>query len=270
MDIIREFKHDNIIEIKKNIKRRGGVSEYVKIEENDAVMIIHDHSILVVSRKRPDIQFFELPIELHINESQHSIQIREYKYTFKTKKSFDNVLAYINEQLEMKHEIKRTKTKSRREPITYDINHNGADMFHVMIDGNDVEIQKGIDYETFGTESFTPKRFKVNNVFLGQEYGQEEEGKEGTTILLHLEHLDYVIIGGYYVRQFKAKSKITMFYSESMNSGVYMPFAIDDQNRIYMFDENIILQNVPEHAMKDLYNYYIDLNTKDKPEKIWK
>lgn len=230
----------------------------------------------MLSKSTPDLQFFELPVKISVDELNKTVKIEKFTYGFNSNKTLKHIVDHIEFRIQFKDEIKKIEQTSAKRK-QYDIYNNGAHTLSVIIQGNIVDVVKQEDFDYFSQlspndpDAFKSKSYIANEVFLGKTpKWKNNDGSSGTTILLHLNGLNYVIIGGYYVKEFKAKSKIVVFISEAMNSGVYMPYAIDDQQRFYMFDENAILTNVPESKLQELYEYTDKLLTSEhKPEKIY-
>ena len=91
--------------------------------------------------------------------------------------------------------------------------------------------------------------------------GGHGEEFDGNSILLRLENNKYVFIGDKIVT-FESIANIIQFISPVGNNDVPYPYAIDIQNNIYLFVENIILLN-NENLLKNLqendnnpYHYY--------------
>jgi len=63
--------------------------------------------------------------------------------------------------------------------------------------------------------------------------------------LIHREENVYIFVGLESVFEFKALSPIQKFYSPVGNNQVPYPYAVDDQNRVYLLIENVILTQYP-------------------------
>lgn len=63
----------------------------------------------------------------------------------------------------------------------------------------------------------------------------------GNSFLLHMGDLEYIFIGEK-VFSFQALSEITQYVSPIGNNDVPYPYAVDNQNRVYLVAENVIVQ----------------------------
>lgn len=157
--------------------------------------------------------------------------------------------------------------------LTHD---NGGRVFKVIIE-NDNIVKVYLNYEIPEYRVREVKEFEnikvgdllhtfqVEKVFIGKSlrnkmtdfssgYGPEFDGN---SILLHLNENNYVFIGNS-IFSFQSLYKIKNYCSPVGNNDVPYPYAIDENENIYLMKENIVLTNTDKAIHKDPYNYYYD------------
>jgi hypothetical protein len=127
---------------------------------------------------------------------------------------------------------------------TYLIHDNGGRPFKVVINQNCVQVHKQIhdgyslDYHYEIKPSYA---FVVNQVFVGKCPSRNPEF-DGNTILLHMKDNEYIWIGNRGIVSFLFLSKVVKYVSEVGNSNVPYPFAIDENDNIYLLLDNVIIK----------------------------
>lgn len=112
--------------------------------------------------------------------------------------------------------------------------------------------------------------FKPDKIFIGKSplnsmtefSGGHGPEFDGNSILLQMANNEYIYIGSE-IAAFDALNKIKEYVSPVGNNDVPYPYAIDEQNNIYLLTENAIIKNNNETADKlkkydDPYQYYYD------------
>ena len=79
----------------------------------------------------------------------------------------------------------------------------------------------------------------------------------GNSILLQITKNNYVFIGTS-IFKFEHKNQIVKFVSPVGNSDVPYPFAIDNKNNCILFEEHIIIKDIPKKYSNDPYQFYYD------------
>lgn len=144
---------------------------------------------------------------------------------------------------------------------TFLIHDNGGRPFKVKIKNNTLvsifEKPNGV-YD--GTKNYNDIPFAVFNaerIFIGEH----TDGKyRGNSILLYLGDKDYVYVGQV-IYTFKSLNEITSYHSRIGNSDVPYPYAIDDKNNYYLFEENVIIKMNAESQEEPYHYYYWDFPT---------
>lgn len=147
-------------------------------------------------------------------------------------------------------------------PRTYLTHHNGDRPYKVVVTGDYVTVLEG---NLFAAKPVYEET--VNQIFVGSSpfnemtwfsggFGPEFDGN---AMLLHEHDLEYVFVGQS-VYRFHALSSIIKFVSPVGNNDVPYPYAIDYEDRYYLFIERVIVRIPPELITNvftfDPYRYY--------------
>lgn len=108
---------------------------------------------------------------------------------------------------------------------------------------------------------------KCDNIFIGKSpknkmtefSGAHGQHWDGNSILIkpNKTKLKYIFIGGHQIYEFEALSEITDFLSPIGNNDCPYPFAVDEQNNIYLMIENKIILNFPINSEKDFKDWEV-------------
>lgn len=125
----------------------------------------------------------------------------------------------------------------------YTILDNGGQPFKVIIYENNFLQVYTYDEADYNIYNILVYETYFNNIFIGQHpINNNEFNKqlEGNSILVELEDYKYVFIG-MNIFQFESLSKINYYLSPVGNNCVPYPYAVDENNNIYLMIENIIM-----------------------------
>ena len=144
--------------------------------------------------------------------------------------------------------------------LTYYIHHNGGRPYKVVIKDNDIVIFG--EHEWGYDNNPILGYFGVEQIFIGKSpfcsithfSGGHGPDFDGNSILVNLDNDKYIWIGEE-IKMFKPKSKIKKFVSPVGNSDVPYPYAIDSDNRYYLFIVNVCVKKY-SGSEYDIYNYY--------------
>ena len=156
----------------------------------------------------------------------------------------------------------------------YFIHNNGGRPYKVTVNSDEsntsVHVYKLI--ENFVYEPEPILTFNPTDVFIGCSplikmtifSGGHGAEFDGNTILLCVGHNEYVSISEP-IFSFKSVSKIVSYVSPIGNSDVPYPYAVDDQNNIYLLIEDVIIKHNTKVSKQmksydDPYAYYYDHN----------
>jgi hypothetical protein len=150
--------------------------------------------------------------------------------------------------------------------LTYD---QGRSPYKVLINNDNIIIKDNYS----SNEKIVCKFNDIKKIFIGTspltEITRSSKlfGKkfDGNTILIETEALTYVYIGESIYR-FSTIFPIVFFLSEiGLNNQTY-PYAIDKKNNVYLFKENIIINN--DNKVKNPYKLFYDKKPELKVQKI--
>ncbi len=152
----------------------------------------------------------------------------------------------------------------------YKIHRNGSRPFKVVIDDNENGITVYVHKEHGHREyKVLPKYiFNVKKVFIGCSVKNEMTTFsggygpkfDGNTILAHLHDNTYVHIGDE-VFTFTSISPLVRYESPIGNNDVPYPYAVDENNNIYLLIGEVILLSAPDRIITpefDPYTYYYE------------
>ena len=129
---------------------------------------------------------------------------------------------------------------------TYLTHFNGGRPFVVVVQPSVVTIYDNSDDPPSLLMTFTD----VRKTFIGKSpltpmtefSGGHGKMFDGNSILIQTESLRYVFIGSM-IYSFDAVSNIISYVSEVGNNDVPYPYAVDDQNNVYLMIESVIVKN---------------------------
>ena len=129
---------------------------------------------------------------------------------------------------------------------TYLTHFNGGRPFKVIIQPSTVLV-----YDNYGSDDKLPLVFTdIRKLFVGKSpltamtefSGDYGKNFDGNSILLQTESLKYVFIGDT-IYSFDAVANIVSYVSEVGNNDVPYPYAVDDQNNVYLMIEKVMVNN---------------------------
>ena len=156
---------------------------------------------------------------------------------------------------------------------TYLTHANGGRPYCVYISpkGNAVDVYKVPDSDEYDedkdgkVQAYTKlvKSFKAKEVFVGKsplnEMTRHSGGYgvsfDGNSILVKITSTQYVFVG-HQIKSFTTKKEIVKYVSPVGNSDVPYPFGVDAENRFYLMNVNMVIEEVPKEMQEDPYGYY--------------
>jgi hypothetical protein len=139
-------------------------------------------------------------------------------------------------------------TKPSTKTREYFVHDNGGRPYKVSVVNKTAIIHKLIYNNTIKREYEPILQFECEHIFIGHSpknpmtlfsggYGPKYDGN---TILLQLKSNGYVYIGSV-IMLIRTDSEIVKYVSPVGNSDVPYPYAIDKDNNVYLFIENVVL-----------------------------
>ena len=164
---------------------------------------------------------------------------------------------FTNRKSTKKTKIKKYYTlDNRRRPFRIDIIDNLIKIYKCYWENESCNYKHILTYtpQTY----FIGKSPKNNMTLYSGCFGAKFYGN---SFLLHLNDNKYIHIGAN-IYSFKAKNKIIDYVSPVGNNDVPYPYAIDENNRIYLMIQDVILENGFDTSKYDNpYDYYYANNT---------
>ena len=82
---------------------------------------------------------------------------------------------------------------------------------------------------------------------------------DGNSLLLDMGDNEYIYFGSTHFT-FKSRSAITEYVSPVGNNDVPYPYAVDEDDNVYLMLENVVVSGVPQEERDDVYRFYYDKN----------